>query len=86
MGKEKRPIINNTAVLKVLLKQYSNARVEVIIEMRELESKAWLALQKGHYLMFGKIAAEWGKKNLMYRLYRPDPFEGLRAMAKKVRV
>jgi len=36
--------------------------------------------------MFGKIAAEWGKKNLMYKLYRPDPFEGLRMMAKKVRV
>lgn len=81
-----RTKVNNLSVLKVLLKQYSNARVEVIIEMRELEQKAWIALQKGHYKMFGKIAAEWGKKNLMYRLYRPDPFEGLRVMAKKVRV
>ena len=78
--------MGNLAHLKVLLKQYNNARVEVIIEMRELEQKAWIAMQKGHYLMFGKIAAEWGKKNLMYKLYRPDPFEGLRVMAKKVRV
>lgn len=78
--------MSNLAHLKVLLKQYNNARVEVIIEMRDLEQKAWLALQKGHYKIFGKLAAEWGKKNLMYRLYRPDPFEGLKVMAKKVRV
>ena len=78
--------MGNLAHLRVLLKQYNNARVEVIIEMRELEQKAWIALQKGHYKMFGKIASEWGKKNLMYKLYRPDPFEGLRVMAKKVRV
>lgn len=78
--------MSNLAHLKVLLKQYNNARVEVVIEMRDMEQKAWIALQKGHYKMFGKIAAEWGKKNLMYRLYRPDPFEGLRVMAKKVRV
>lgn len=78
--------MSNLAHLKVLLKQYGDARVEVICEMRDLEQKAWIALQKGHYKMFGKIAAEWGKRNLMYRLYRPDPFEGLRVMAKKVRV
>lgn len=79
-------ITGNVAYLKVLVRQYGNAKVELVCEMQELEARAWLALQKGHYRMFGKIASEWGKKNLMYKLYRPDPFEGLRVMAKKVRV
>ena len=79
-------IAGNMTYLKVLMKQYGNAKIEVICEVQELESKAWLALQKGHYKVFGKIAAEWHKLNLQYKLYLSDPFVGLRRMAEKVRV
>lgn len=78
--------MSNLAHLKVLLKQYSNARVEVIIEMRELEQKAWLALQKGHYKMFGKLAAKWNQVNYDNKLFKPDPFLSVRKLAERVRV
>lgn len=55
-------------------------------ELKELEQKAWLALQRGHYKVFGKIAAKWKKVREVNGLKQDDPFEVLRQIAHKVRV
>lgn len=79
-------ITGNVAYLKVLVRQYGDAKVELVCEMQELETKAWLALQKGHYKMFGKLAAKWNQVNYDNKLFKPDPFMAVRKLAERVRV
>lgn len=55
-------------------------------ELKWLETKAWSALQRGHYKMFGKLAAKWNKVNLANGSEQEDPFVGLRKIAERVRI
>lgn len=56
--------------------------VNLEIGLSEAEAKAWDALARYKFVMFGYWAAIWVHLNHVGRFKRPNPFRGLVALAR----
>lgn len=56
---------------------------QMLRELDEAEAKAWDALRRYKFLMFGYWAAWWVKLNRLAGAKRPNPWKGLVTFARQ---